>query len=278
MERVSFCKFSGSGNDFIIIDNREHRIDAVQLTPFIAKVCNRRMSVGADGLILVEEGTGVDFRWRYFNSDGSLADMCGNGARCVARFAYLNGIAGTSMSFENQTVVVSAEIKDQRVKINMPDPVDFRADYTLDVDGEPVTVSSINTGVPHVLIRVKNRDALNHVDVIGRGKEIRFHRDYAPEGTNVNYITPLEDNGIVIRTYERGVEDETLACGTGAIAAALVTARQSGVDSPISVTTRSGGRLDITFLENEGRFSDIHLEGDARMIYRGELSTDAWMY
>ncbi len=278
MPSIHFHKFSGSGNDFIIIDNREGIVDALELPPFIAKVCNRRMSVGADGLILVEEATDHDFRWRYYNSDGSLAEMCGNGARCVARFAYLQGIAGTSMSFENQALVVSAEIRDQWVKINMPDPLDFRADYPLDLDDGPVTVSSVNTGVPHVLIPVKNLDALDAVDLVVRGKEIRFHQAYAPEGTNVNYVTPVADNGIFIRTYERGVEDETLACGTGAIAAALVTARHSGTDSPISVTTQSGGTLAIHFQEGEGAFSNIYLEGDARMIYQGELCTDAWMY
>jgi len=278
MMSIPFYKFSGNGNDFIIIDNRDAVVDEGSLTKFIARVCRRRMSAGADGLILVEDGQGVDFRWRYFNADGSLAEMCGNGARCVARFAYLNGIAGSTMSFENEAGIVTAVITDDRVKISMPDPRDLRTAYALDLTGGPLTVSSINTGVPHVVVPEPTPAELARVDVVGLGTEIRHHGAYAPEGTNADFVCISGENEITIRTYERGVEDETLACGTGAIAGAIVAADQSGLTSPVKVRTRSGGFLGVHFRQANGAFHDVHLEGDARVIYSGELQEDAWRY
>ena len=278
MKPIPFSKLSGSGNDFIIIDNRRHIMKEDGLPHFIAKVCQRRMSVGADGLILVEDTDGADFRWRYYNADGSLADMCGNGARCVALFAFLNQIAGSSMSFVNEAGIVTAEISGDRVKINMPKPSDFTPEKILEIEKRSLTVSSINTGVPHVIVRLDTIDDLDNMDIVRQGREIRFHRDFAPEGTNANFIGLLGKNEIAIRTYERGVEDETLACGTGAIAGAIVAAYQSGSDSPIKVRTRSGGFLNIYFKREADGFHDIYLEGDARVIYVGELQEDSWKY
>lgn len=278
MEPIPFLKLSGSGNDFIIIDNRRHIMQEDGLSHFVAKLCQRRMSVGADGLILVEDTGGVDFRWRYFNADGSLADMCGNGARCVALFAFLNRIAGSSMSFENEAGIVTADITGDLVRIDMPEPSDLKADRILEIEKGSLTVSSINTGVPHVIVRVDTIDDLDNIDVVKQGREIRFHRDFAPAGTNVNFISPTGGNEIAIRTYERGVEDETLACGTGAIAGAIVAACQSGLDSPIRVRTRSGGLLNIYFKQESNVFYDVYLEGDARVIYSGELQEDSWNY
>lgn len=278
MKPIPFSKLSGSGNDFIVIDNRRHIMQEDGLSRFIAKVCQRRMSVGADGLILVEDADGVDFMWRYYNSDGSLADMCGNGARCVALFAFLNQIAGSPMSFANEAGIVAAEILGDRVKIGMPEPSDFRAERILDVEKESLTVSSINTGVPHVVVRLDTINDLDSMDIVRQGREIRFHRDFAPEGTNADFVSPLGKNEIAIRTYERGVEDETLACGTGAIAGAIVSAYQSGLDSPIGVRTQSGGFLNIYFKQETDGFHDVYLEGDARVIYTGELLEDSWKY
>jgi len=273
MEKIEFYKMSGSGNDFIIVDNRDRIVDETDLLNFIVKVCRRKMSVGADGFILVENTEGADFKWRFFNSDGSVAEMCGNGARCVARFAYLNGIAGSEMSFETGAGIVEAQVAGESVKIKMTDPSDLKTDYTLELKGRSISVSSINTGVPHVVMVT---DTLDDVEVVKMGREIRFHDMFAPAGTNVNFICPIKDDTIGVRTYERGVEDETLACGTGSVAGALIMARKMKIDAPIHVLTRSGVNLKIYYKEKDATYQDIYLEGDARVIYRAKLFDDAW--
>lgn len=273
MEKIEFYKMSGSGNDFIIVDNRGKIVDETDLVNFIVKVCRRKMSVGADGFILVENTEGADFKWRFFNSDGSVAEMCGNGARCVARFAYLTGIAGPEMSFETGAGIVEALVAGESVKIKMTDPSDLKTDYPLELKDRSISVSSINTGVPHVVMVT---DTLDDVEVVKMGREVRFHDMFAPAGTNVNFICPIKDDTIGIRTYERGVEDETLACGTGSVAGALIMARKMKIDAPINVLTRSGVILKIYYKEKNGTYQDIYLEGDARIIYRAELFEDAW--
>jgi diaminopimelate epimerase len=273
MNHIPFFKMSGSGNDFIIIDHRKKFIDESALTRLITGVCRRKLSVGADGFILIEDSKHHDFSWRFYNSDGSRAEMCGNGARCAARFARLNGIAGSELSFETDAGVISAQIMADRVKVNMPDPTDLSVDFSVDLAAGSMMVSSANTGVPHVIIL---QDQIDDLDVVGVGREIRYHRDFAPAGTNVNFICRDDDNAIAIRTYERGVEDETLACGTGSIASALVAAHKLEMTSPIDVMTRSGEHLTIYFAEDNGRFHGIFMEGDARVVYSGELWEEAW--
>ena len=273
MEPIPFTKMSGTGNDFIIIDNREQLVENDGLTGFIRNICRRKMSVGADGLILIESSDKADFRWRFFNSDGSLAEMCGNGARCAARFAYLNGIAGENVSFETEAGIINGQVKGNGAKVKIPDPTDLRLDYTIELERGPLTVSSVNTGVPHVVV---TEDSVEEVDVFGLGREIRYHEAFAPAGTNVNFISPQKPGQLAIRTYERGVEDETLACGTGSIASALVAFCKTNWPSPISLKTRSKESLTIHFRESNQVFSDVYLEGDARIIYTAELGQDAW--
>ena len=274
MKSITFYKMSGSGNDFVIIDNRSKAVVEKYLSDFIVNVCRRKVSVGADGLILVENSDIADFKWRFFNSDGSKAEMCGNGAICVARFAYINRIAGSKMSFETETGIVYAKIeKNNSAKIKMPDPVDLMTDCSLQLENGTLFFDYINTGVPHVIVAV---DKIDDVKITELGREIRFHQRFSPAGANVNFISGREDGVIAIRTYERGVEDETLACGTGSVAAAVVCANKSERKSPVKVLTRSGGYLFIYFKEKNGKISDIYLEGDARIIYKGELYEDAW--
>jgi len=275
MNPISFSKMSGSGNDFIIIDNRRHIMDGIDLSKFITAVCRRKISVGADGLILIEPSDKADFRWRFFNSDGSRAEMCGNGARCAARFAYVNGIAGENLTFETDAGIVSGQINADRIKVKMPDPKDLRLDYSIELADGPLTVSSINTGVPHVVIM---HDDVEKVDVFGVGREIRRHEVYAPAGTNVNFICQQGPGKLAIRTYERGVEDETLACGTGSIASALISAVKLGWTSPINLVTRSQESLTIHFAQNSGIFDDVYLEGDTRIIYTAQLGEEAWNF
>ncbi len=273
MKTIPFAKMSGTGNDFIIIDNRRRIVEDDGLTDFIRNVCRRKMSVGADGLILIESSEKADFRWRFFNSDGSLAEMCGNGARCAARFAFLNGIAGESVSFETQAGIINGQVKDGGAKVKIPNPADLRLDYAIELKNGSLTVSSINTGVPHVVIM---QDSVEEVDVVELGREIRYHDAFAPGGTNVNFICTQDIGKLAIRTYERGVEDETLACGTGSIASALVASLKTNWSSPISLVTRSGESLTIYFQESDQVFTDVYLEGDARLIYTAELNPDAW--
>ena len=269
---------SGSGNDFIIIDNRNRIVDENSLPVFISKICRRKLSIGADGFILVENSDVADFKWRFYNSDGSNAEMCGNGARCVARFAYFNNISGKKMSFETDTGIIPAELINDCVKVKLPDPVDFQLDYALELKDSSLTVSSINTGVPHVVVIL---DEVDNTDVVNTGRQIRFHEKYAPAGANANFVClnrdEAENRTIKIRTYERGVEDETLACGTGSIAGALVMAEKFGLKSPVNVITRGGESLKIYFEKDKKSFKDIFLEGDACIIYKGEIFKDAWV-
>jgi diaminopimelate epimerase len=237
--------------------------------------CRRKMSVGADGFILVENSDSerADFKWQFFNSDGSRAEMCGNGARCVSRFAFLNGITGPDLSFETDVGVITAQIVGDRVKIGMTDPTDLKEGGRLLLDNNHLNYQFINTGVPHVVIKAEDIDT---VDVVKIGRAIRYHEAFSPAGTNVNFIKASEENTLLIRTYERGVENETLACGTGSVAAALIAATQDGFDSPVKVVTRSGEYLRIFFKPNGRSFTDVFLEGDARVIYKGEMWDEAW--
>jgi len=275
MQSIPFYKMSGSGNDFIIIDNRQSVVPSNNLSWFAIKVCRRKMSVGADGLILVENSDHVDFKWRFFNSDGSPAEMCGNGARCVARFALLNGIARDRMQFETLAGIIRAQVMGEEAKVQMTDPRNLVLAAELDTGNEIVAYGSVNTGVPHVVIEV---DDIEKVDVVAVGRRIRRHPHFVPDGTNVNFMAPLPDGTWFVRTYERGVEDETLACGTGITAAALILALKNPLVSPVELKTRSGSLLKVHFTRQGREFKNVFLEGDARIIYQGRLSPSAWEY
>ena len=271
MQPIPFYKMNGSGNDFILIDNRRAVVDQ-DPAAFARLVCRRKLSVGADGLILIENANDCDFQWQFYNSDGSRAEMCGNGARCAARFAYLNGIAGKRMAFKTDAGLISAEISDRQARVGMTRPYDLRTDYPLALESGTRLVNCLNTGVPHVVLEV---DDLEAVDVVGMGREIRRHHAFAPAGTNANFVGLQAAGDIAVRTYERGVEDETLACGTGAVAAALISAQRYDWRSPVTVKTRSGGRLAVHFKRAGKEFSEVYLEGDARIVYAGELQEEA---
>ncbi|MGA1861686.1 diaminopimelate epimerase [Deferribacter thermophilus] len=269
---IQFYKMTGSGNDFIIIDNRDGKMNGINLKEFIPKICARCVSVGADGLILIENSDKVDFKWQFFNADGSSAEMCGNGSRCAARFAYLNGIAGKKMKFETIAGIIEAEIMDDfNVKVQLTEPFDEKIDYEIDVLGERLTVSSINTGVPHVVVEVK--DDIYSFDVVKYGREIRFHEVYKPAGTNVNFFKKIGDNKLKVRTYERGVENETMACGTGSVATSIIAVKKGIVNSPVEIETSSGLILKV-YLED----GKVFLEGEARVVYTGNLNKEALEY
>ena len=274
MNKIPFMKLSGAGNDFVIINNFSGIIDSTD-TNFVTKLCQRRMSVGADGVLLVEKADAVNFRMRYFNADGGEVETCGNGARCISKFAYLNGIASEQMRFLTNAGIYESEIVGENVKVRMSDPTDIRLSVPLQLDDGMHTVGFANSGVPHVVFFVED---LEDTEVFDLGQQTRYHDDFKPAGTNANFIRIQSPRLIDIRTYERGVEDETLACGTGSIASAVVAATLGKVESPVDVKTASGAILKIHFDVKNGEARNVYLEGDARVIYVGELTTDAWNY
>ena len=270
---IDFFKMSGSGNDFILIDNRDGSLAVGDAAAFARSVCERKVSVGADGLFIIERSERVDFRWRFYNADGSVADMCGNGGRCAARFAYLLGIAGGRMSFETGAGIIDAEVRGDVVKLRLTDPHSLVMDDQIKVDNLLLTVHSLNTGVPHVVHFLHD---LEGFDVFTAGRAIRTHDRYKPAGTNANFVAVVDDHTLRVRTYERGVEDETLACGTGSVASALIASRKGFVQSPVDVRVQSGELLRIYFEKTAEGFKDVYLEGKATVVYQGKLWDEAW--
>jgi len=271
--KIPFMKMSGSGNDFILIDHRKPFLKEDRLKEFVKDVCQRRISVGADGLILIEPSMKADFKWRFYNADGSEAEMCGNGGRCVARFANMKGIAGSSLNFETLAGVISAEVNGKRVKLEMTKPHSLKLDEKISIEGKELTISSINTGVPHAVLFLRD---LQHMDVVDTGRVIRFHPHYAPAGTNVNFVKAEDSSRLSIRTYERGVEDETLACGTGVVASALVAAFKGWVKSPVSARTRGGEILTVYFEIEVNQVKKVFFEGDVHIIYEADMWEEAY--
>jgi diaminopimelate epimerase len=265
---INFFKMSGSGNDFILIDNRDQSLAVGSIAEFVRTVCERKVSVGADGLIIIEDSRRADFRWRFFNADGSEVDMCGNGARCVARFACLKGIAKEKMSFETGAGIIEAEVRGDTAKVKLTEPHGMKANISVMIDGKPLEVSFINTGVPHAVLFVHD---LARCDVFNTGRQIRYHKEFQPEGTNANFMEVIDRHTIRIRTYERGVEDETMACGTGAVASALISSSRGLVESPVDVKVKSGETLKIYFDKKDQSFEDIYLEGKANVVYEGRI-------
>ncbi len=269
---LAFSKMAGGGNDFVMIDNRAAKIgDASELT---RRICTRALSVGADGLILVESSARATFRMRYYNSDGSLAAFCANGTRCAARFAFLNVIAGRKMTIETDAGIVGAEISDGGfVTLSLPAPHAFRAQRPVTVGNTIVHGSSIIVGVPHYVVFL--RDDLWNQNILHLGRAIRTHPELVPDGgANVNFVSVRDAHSIEVRTYERGVEGETLSCGSGVVASAVVSALFRKVQSPVSVLTRSGITLEVSFDMVGGHPDSVRLKGDARLIYRATITPE----
>jgi diaminopimelate epimerase len=264
---LRFTKMNGAGNDFILIDNRAREIDLDRSQ--IAHLCDRHRGIGADGILLLENPTNrADFRMRYFNADGGEAKMCGNGARCFARFASKVGGQKGRISFETPAGVISAELKGDLVTLRMTQPTDLRLNVDLPMAAENKMVHFINSGVPHVVIPVAKID---DADVRREGEAIRHHNMFLPNGTNVNFIEKRGPNKIAIRTYERGVEDETLACGTGIVAGALIFASTENGSSPVNVIARGGDELQVGFQKVDGGFRNVTLTGPAEFAFEGGI-------
>jgi len=271
--KIPFMKMSGSGNDFILIDHRKPLIENDRMKEFVRKVCQRRTSVGADGLIFIEHSDKADFKWQFFNADGSIPEMCGNGGRCAARFAHLKGIAGTSLTFETLAGILSAQVNGKRVKLEMTKPHSLKLDESIVVEGETFTLSSINTGVPHAVLFI---DDIETLDVVRLGRAIRNHPHFVPAGTNANFVRLGKESQLSVRTYERGVEDETLACGTGTVASVLIAAFKGMVKSPVLVKTRGGEVLTVHFELEGNDVKRVFFEGDVHIIYEAEMWEEAY--
>jgi diaminopimelate epimerase len=272
--RIPFSKLNGSGNDFLLIDNRGGVMRGMDLPAFVGKVCDRSRSIGADGVIFIEKSRRADFRWLFFNADGSRAEMCGNGGRCAARFAVERKIAGRTLGFETDAGLIRAEVKGATVKLQMTRPHDLALSKTLVLGGRKISYSFLNTGVPHAVLFVTD---LSKIDLMGTGRGIRTHRDFAPRGANVNFVC-VRRGTVWIRTYERGVEGETLACGTGAVAAGILSAAHGLARPPVRVRTRGGEVLTIHFDPSIDGFGDVYLEGGTSWSCDGMIMKEAYSY
>jgi diaminopimelate epimerase len=271
--KIPFMKMSGSGNDFILIDHRKPILSEEEMKGFARKVCQRKVSVGADGLILIENSEKADVKWRFFNADGSEAEMCGNAGRCLGRFTYLKGITGPSLTFETLAGVLSAQVNGKRVKLEMTRPFGLKLDEKISIEGKEMVLSNINTGVPHAVFFL---DGIDEADVFKIGRAIRFHPHFAPAGTNANFVRCEGPSQLTVRTYERGVEDETLACGTGVVASALIAAFKRLVKSPVFVKTRGGETLNVHFEIEADEVKKVFFEGDVHIVYEAEMWEEAY--
>jgi len=261
--RIKFFKYHGAGNDFLMIDNRDRVF--VPNRNLIDFLCSRHFGVGADGLITLQNSQQHDFKMHYYNADGNESTLCGNGGRCISSFARMLGIIEKTTVFEaidgiHEAIILNHKKEEDLVKLKMLDVCQIETSFDYFI---------LNTGSPHYVKFVDN-PAL--IDVFQEGKKIRNDKAFLPDGINVNFIRIIQ-NEVEIRTYERGVENETLACGTGAVAAAIaVNLRHPEIVSPISVLAR-GGKLKVHFENQNGVFRNIWLEGPARFVFSGEIET-----
>lgn len=265
---IPFTKMSGSGNDFVIIDNREGAVaDDIKLD-FVKKVCLLKDSVGADGVIFLENSDTADYKWDFYNNDGSSAEMCGNGGRCVARYAFEKGIAPQKHSFETIAGLIAAEVNGAVVKVKLTPPENLQQGLDVAFNGQNYNVDSVNTGVPHAIVFSEN---VEEEDVQDIGKNIRYHEVFAPSGTNVDIVEKKNGNSLKVRTYERGVEGETLACGTGAVASALIASKKFELQSPVQVETRGGEVLKVYIEPTNDPLPTVYLEGRTKIAFEGRI-------
>lgn len=281
MKNISFTKMSGAGNDFIMIDKSSFP-EISFANGEISKLCDRRNGIGADGVIIVSNSNSYDFAMDYYNADGSTGTLCGNGARCSILFAKNSGrLSGKETNFLANDLEYSGELLDDGlVKFNLKEPIDIRTEINVKCMGGNIPASYIHTGSPHVVILyddiLKNLEekivekSFDEIPVVEIGREIRNLSEFAPGGTNVNFIK-IENDEVLIRTYERGVEDETLACGTGSVAAAVISYLKFGIKPPVTLITRGKEKLFVNFAVKDGKFAGLSLTGPAKEVYKGEI-------
>jgi diaminopimelate epimerase len=266
--RLEFTKMNGAGNDFIFLDNRAGKISLTEKQ--IVRLCDRHRGIGADGLmLLVPSRTGkADWAWDFYNSDGSTGEMCGNGARCFARFVQKIVGVKDGFTFETGAGIITAKLLGERVTVNLTKPKDLRLNESVKLSTGVETIHSLNTGVPHAVLYVPDADKAM---VMSLGAEIRRHAHFGPRGTNVNFVQVLGTNHIRVRTFERGVEGETLACGTGVTAASMISARVHRFSSPVKVQVQGGDMLEVSFKDSGKDFDNVHLTGPADFVFEGQV-------
>lgn len=269
---LRFRKMNGAGNDFVVIDNRTGLFRPT--ARIVQRLCDRKRGIGADGLILVEKDEATDFRMSYFNSDGGEAAMCGNGARCAAVFASdlglgISGGGEVRLRFVTGAGILEAVVRDDRATLSMTDATDYEGSVPIETPLGREIVHLVRTGVPHAVVVEDDWHRLDDEAVVRRGRSIRFHERFAPEGVNVDFVRVLVDGVVAIRTYERGVEGETLSCGTGAVAAAVVLAHLGLVAPPVELATRGDERLRVWFSPTPGGAEKVFLEGPVGVNFEG---------
>jgi diaminopimelate epimerase len=274
--QLSFTKMTGAGNDFVMLDNRSGKLSLSREQ--IEALCCRRFGIGSDGLILVEPGSdGADYRMRYYNADGGEAEMCGNGARCFGMYLrHLGAVNGHRDTVLFDTLAGRIEgryirgTSGDEIAIQLTAPQNLRLREKIETKaGGLLEVSSVNTGVPHAVLFVPD---VEKVDVRGIGAELRYHPHFAPKGTNVNFAQVTGPDSIRVRTYERGVEDETLACGTGVAASAILAHLTQGVAQPVKVRVEGRSILTVSFQGQGEAISNVVLQGPATVVFNGEIA------
>jgi len=283
MKNISFFKMSGAGNDFILFDKKTNPA-LILNSEIIKKLCDRHNGIGADGVITISDNGKFDFLMEYYNADGSTGSLCGNGSRCAIKFAQITGrLKDSDVNFISNKVAYKGKlINDERIKFFFNKVEDLKLNISIEAHNQTINASYLNTGSPHVVINIEDllSNPLNpkslfteitKVPVFEIGKEIRYLKQFSPAGTNVNFIR-IKDGKVFMRTYERGVENETLACGTGAAACAIIASLKFGISSPINLATRSGDELIVEFISNQNEIDELSLTGPAKVIFKGEIS------
>lgn len=270
MKKIRFVKMVASGNDFVVVDQRSSRSTGrARLQALAKRICDRRQGVGSDGLLVIQSSRCAEARMRIINADGSEAEMCGNGARCAALF--LVRLAPRrqkkkSLKIQTQAGIIQAEVSGDTVKVRLTNPKEIKEDLSVRIAGRMMRVNFINTGVPHAVVF---SEGLDKIDIKSIGRQLRNHKRFMPRGTNADFVEVKSGDSIAIRTYERGVEDETLACGTGSVAGALIFSLKSGFRGNIRVQTKSGQVLKVYFDRIRDKIRNVWLEGEARIVYKG---------
>lgn len=269
---IRFVKMHGAGNDFIMLNGTD---DPPKLDrELIAALCSRHRGVGADGLIIILPSERSDFRMAYYNSDGGEAEMCGNGARCAARYAYDAGVASNPMSFETRSGRVGAEIRGEQVLVGIGEVTEIVTGMRLGgFEGE---VHFADSGVPHAVILHEEVESIPAEEFIRRAKQLRHHERFGPKGANVNIATVRGEHEVHFRTFERGVEDETEACGTGAVAVSVATAHLGLTSSPVTCVTSGGDQIVVEFDRSDGGATDCTLLGPAVVAFKGSFRPDTY--
>jgi len=270
MAKIEFTKAVASGNDFIVLDifKKNKSFDRQNYSSLSKLLCERKFSIGADGLLVLEPSSKADFKMRIINPDGSEASMCGNGSRCAALYAYVEKIAKKTMSIETLAGNLFVKLENHNIRVNMTQPRDIKKNFKIKLNGHSIKANFINTGVEHVVCFM---NSIDNIDVKKLGSAIRYHRIFSPRGTNANFVKVINASTIEVRTYERGVEDETFSCGTGATASAIISALLGKTKPPVNVSTKAKNKLKIYFDLNGQAVKNVFLEGTAKIVYNGKI-------